>query len=413
MKIMRIIKRIVIWGIMLGVIYTVNNLNVHASGGEEMEGSQLEKFLLEENQKEDDSCKSDMEYILFCETNTGYGVSLNYYRYGIYADFLETEKEGEALYFELNKQFFGKPLSIATYDEGTKNFEGLSPEWITHKKWAENEEEIIVDVSSDLRWIVTREYEPNCSGMYTERWYCDTELIKEFEGGTSYTVKQFEQQKDMVGNYEPISEENMQSIEEILYQFYGKYFCENYNEWTCFDSYGKLLAIVENDQDGCGIGINIYGIEEKDVKLLHHINNLNFKNKWPMEISQIEGDEKNGWLVFSYGDETYRMTYPNGDMKKIGEFMYGTIYSPDGKYVAYCTGNKFLFNFWEISSSPLFWDIRKRWDEVLPGWYIENIETGEKEYFEMPVWEYDVDRPIYGGRCVWIEKGKLKNLLGL
>lgn len=142
---------------------------------------------------------------------------------------------------------------------------------------------------------------------------------------------------------------------------------------------------------------------------------------WPVEISQLVGDREKGWLVFSSGDSTYKMSYPDGEVWKIGEFMFDSSYLPDGKYVAYCTGNVNMFESWEYmydeEDNPndldldLYHDMRKRWDVIAPGWYVEELETGKKTYIPVEVWTDDLERPIYGGRCMWMERERLFELL--
>ena len=56
-----------------------------------------------------------MDYCLFLETNLDYGVSLNYDRYGIYGDFIQTTREGEELYFKLNEKIIGPSVHIPRY----------------------------------------------------------------------------------------------------------------------------------------------------------------------------------------------------------------------------------------------------------------------------------------------------------
>ena len=80
-------------------------MQVKASGGEAMEGSQLEQFEKKERALFDGF--AEMDYCLFLETNLDYGVSLNYDRYGIYGDFIQTTREGEELYFKLNEKIIG------------------------------------------------------------------------------------------------------------------------------------------------------------------------------------------------------------------------------------------------------------------------------------------------------------------
>ena len=398
-------------GILIVLLNLINSSKSLAYGSGDTDDNQFNEVRMEEKENQIVGNLEQMEYALFYETNIGYGVSNNYYRYDVYADFIETKQEGESIYYALNEKLLGKTLKLATWDVNVEKAGNLPREWVEHKKWAENGEEIIVDVSTDLKWMITREYETDCSGRYIERWYCDKKLVHEFKGVVSSDMKHFEQFQTLEGNYEAISEGTMEQIEEVVKKFYGQSFSEYYNKWICLDTKGKLLAMTENDENGCGVGINIYSIDEKGAVLLYRMRDLNFEDKWPMEISQIKGNEKAGWLVISYGDETYKMNYPSGDKEKIGEFMYGTVYSPDEKYLAYCTGNNFLFDYWEVFDTSLFWELRGRWDKVLPGWYIEECETGKTAYISMPIWKYDVDRPLYGGRCVWIEKDKLQTYL--
>lgn len=48
----------------------------------------------------------------------------------------------------------------------------------------------------------------------------------------------------------------------------------------------------------------------------------------------------------------------------------------------------------------------RRWDEIPAGWYIEELATGNQVYIPVETWKQDARR-LEGGRCVWIQKDKL------
>ena len=47
---------------------------------------------------------SEMKYTMLLETNTGFDVSLDYYRYGLYDNSVKSRREGEELYFALHEK---------------------------------------------------------------------------------------------------------------------------------------------------------------------------------------------------------------------------------------------------------------------------------------------------------------------
>ena len=71
------------------------------------------------------------------------------------------------------------------------------------------------------------------------------------------------------------------------------------------------------------------------------------------------------------------------------------------------------------SDTPYFVDYLERhdyeaqadgWDQISPGWYVREVETGNIAYIPIETWLLD-GQPLYGGRCVWIEKDKLFQIL--
>lgn len=333
-----------------------------------------------------------MDYCLLLETNVGYEIDSNYFRYGIYGDFTTTVQEGEDIYFRLNEKMIESVFE---------------PE--TQLEWADNRvNEHITDISPDLEWIVTRQFDDN--SKYVEKLYQGSAQIDERNSSLSNDIRNYIIKSNLeTGNYQVLSEDKTKELKGIIQELWGKTPGYYFNSLYSFDEYGELLAIAEKDNRS----IRIYRTE--DWKLLYKITMTEAGN-WPLEISQIKGTEESGFIVFSIGDDTYRVTYPDKKAEKLGEFMFCTSYSPDMKYRAYCTGNSILFDCWELMDAeelPLYSEMRKKWDTIPPGWYIEDLETGNKTYIPIETWKWDVDRPLYGGRCIWIQKDKLFQVLDL
>ena len=387
---------------------------VQASGGEEMEGSRLEEYLEEGKRENYFGEFGEMDYALFLETNVGYAVTMDYFRYGVYGDFQERAEEGEETYFTLYQKLFGRELRLATYTEWCETESLWSEEdwnYIQHKKWAESEEELLTNVSTDLEWLVTRKQKRDCS-IIKEKWYQGREEVRAYDNDLD-GIRRFQQGRAEEGGYEPLSEKSIEETEKKLKQIYDNRIREWEEKWMSIGGGGRLLACVVMNENDIGTGIDIYQIGEEEPRLLYQMGELETEGEWPMEVSQIEGDEESGFVIFSYGDSTYRMNYPEGSMEKLGEFMYRTTYSPDGKYLSYCTGNNFLYDFWEVldGSNQQYIEMRERWDVIPPGWYVREVASGKEAYIPIERWELD-DRPLYGGRCVWIEKEKLLGILG-
>lgn len=351
----------------------------------------------------------EMEWSFFLETEISYGsATYSYYRYGVYGDFIKNRKEGEKAYFSLQESVLRQLPDLASQI----NWEEIDEEYENHEKWIMCEEELLTDCSGDLEWIVTRD------GKGIERWYREGNKVKEFPVKLGRNFIQQENGDKFV----PLEEEKIVKAQEILqglYYGYGKEKAagigEYYRSLSCFSSSGKVMAAVNNFVWYRPDGINIYSLEEGTEVLLYQLPVPTTEAGWPIGIWQMKGDQSSGWVVFSYGKDTYRMTYPDGKIEKIGEFMFCTSYSPDEKYLAYCTGNRDLEDHWmwldEAGYEKYYSPLEEEWDKIPQGWYVIELETGEKSYIPVPVWTYDADRPLHGGRCTWIEKDKLKVML--
>ncbi len=387
-----------IWIFLFIIVSALPNY-VMASGGEDMEDSQLEQFeksLSQQKGKEELTLFSgfgEMNYCLFLETNIGYEISSNYFKYGVYGDSIKTSQEAEEIYFKLNEQIIKSKFHP-----------------IKQSEWADNMvNEHIIDISPDLKWTVTRQYNCSAGSIYTEKLYKENFQMDTQDGSLSENIKNFILQKNMEAEcYEPMPNNILDELENLIQVIWEKNPGDYANVLYSFDEYGKLLAIAEKDNQSIGI------YRTEDFKLLYRIVMSDVDNTWPLEISQIMGNEKNGIVIFSNGSNTYQMSYPDGNVTKLGEFMFSTSYSPDMKYRAYCTGNIVLFDYWEFlegNNLELYSNMREKWDQIPAGWYVEELETGNKTYIPVETWKWDVDRPLYGGRCVWIQKDKLLQIL--
>ena len=70
-----------------------------------------------------------------------------------------------------------------------------------------------------------------------------------------------------------------------------------------------------------------------------------------------------------------------------------------------------LWTMLDKSKMDKFNKMHAEWDRVPPGWYVREVATGNTAYIPIEIWIPDM-RPLYGGRCVWIEKDKLFQTLG-
>ncbi|MBQ9990292.1 MAG: hypothetical protein IJP31_05045 [Lachnospiraceae bacterium] len=356
-----------------------------------------------------------MEWALFLETEVSKGVAAGnfYWRYGVYGDFTGSQREGEAVYFSLNESILGKRLELTS--TLNRKEEEESYENNHHRAWAESKEEHIAGCSPDLEWIITWQM-----GEGTERWYKNGEKVYEHDiEDTGYGRKGFISQQTEEGIL-PMEEKMIIEAEEILEELYGtpRFYSINYRTYYCFGSAGGVLASVNETGWKEADAINIYSLTGEEPVLVYELPVPTDKAKWPIQVSQIVGNEQSGWVVFSYGYETFRMTYPGGEIEKLGEYMFSTSYSPDGKYLAYCTGSMLMWDSWirwaDVDNSMIsnyVKPMKEEWQKIPQGWYVMDLETGEKSYIPVPYWEYDDDRPLYGGRCTWIEKDKLLELL--
>lgn len=357
----------------------------------------------------------EMDYAMFLETYVGYPETHMFPMYGIYGDITKTAGDGVDIYLELNKKMLGIEIPATTI---------TNPD-----AWYGYTGEYIVNMSPDMEWVASRQADDGLelSNIFSlEKWYENRNLVRTIEDNGSMSIGQFVLSRTDSGKWEPLSKHKYEQVQNLLNDSFFRGITEHYNRWFCLDESGNLLAVrgKENENENtfdiyqkeC---IRIYDVSGKQAEKLYEFPVPETEVNWYIEISQIVGNEHKGWLVFSVGPKTYRMQYPDGSMEEIGEYMYSATYSPDGKYIAYCTGNVDNFNSWEDMFKESgadeelmakYWEMREQWDSIPAGWYVEELETGNKTY--IPIKTYIRSRQhnlasIGWGHCIWIEKKKL------
>ena len=348
---------------------------------------------------------------LFLSTDFSWGASgTGAKRHAIYGDFTKTTKEAEDIYFNLHEKIFGKKPELANYTDWEEENKGYEYKM----EWAEIMDEHIVDCSTDLSQIVSWERDEYLSGNGKRRWYENGRKILEME-------KSDINEKNLVLDTIPYQDALLEwrtIIDKILQENFAQYY-QTYSIMPVWevDIEGEVMAVVNGREEEAD-GIDVYSVNSSKTELICELPVILDEARWPIQIWQIEGDTREGWIVYSYGYETFRVKYPEGDIEKLGNYMFSVSYSPDNKYLVYCTGNQAMWDSWVIWAGTdvnmiekYVVPMKEKWGEIPQGWYVIDLENNDKRYIPIPYWEYDRDRPLIGGRCTWIEKDKLFEIL--
>lgn len=340
----------------------------------------------------------ELDYYAFLESHVGEGISLDYYSYGIYGNITKTVREGEELYFRLNSKLINNPLKPSA--------ESWELNWMDYSVG-----EHIKTFSSDMEWYVTEQ----CMYKYSydqrkERLFHDNACVSENLEEVYYDTRLEKNticENMTTGEATIISEARRECIESLINNIWNEKLYLYGKSRFCISNDGMFVAVVKPDNKHISIYDTEEGIECFEFEFAQ------MDSDWPLEISQINIEDEKGWIIFSNGDKTFQYFFPEKRMIQLGEFMFNTSISPDGKYCAYYTGSNLLYDTWEFLGEDdwaKFEEMMERWKKIPCGWYIKEIDTGLITY--IPVDNFsDGDRPLLDGRCIWIQKDKVDKLL--
>ena len=395
-----IMKKRIILSMLGGILFLgLHSIEVIGGGDEVKTGYEID---ISENLVEDDKALFDgfeeLDYYVFLENHVGMGVSLDFYSYGIYGNITKTVRDGEELYFRLNNKLINNPLKPLA--------ESWELNWMDYRV-----NEHIKTFSSDMEWYVTEQsmYKysnyPKKERLY-HGYFCISENLEEV-----YLPPRIEKNticENMKTGYSAImSEARKECIESLIDSIWNEKLYLYGKSRFCISNDGMFVAVVKPDNQHISIYDTEEGIEYFEFEFVQ------MDSDWPLEVSQINIEDEKGWIIFSNGDKTFQYFFPEKRMIQLGEFMFNTSISPDGKYCAYYAGSNLLYETWEVLGEDnweKFEEMMERWEKIPCGWYIKEIDTGLITY--IPVKNFsDANRPLLDGRCVWIRKEKVDHLL--
>lgn len=372
------------------------------AGGDELES--VQETVSSEDESEDSVLFDgfqEMDYYMLLQSNVGFGVSLDYYSYGIYGNMTQTAREGEELYLSLNKRWFGNEIE----PEKQTDYANWLPYHLN---------EHIAGFSPDLEWCITYQgYFETSTYDRMERIYRDGILISENEEKSYYNTivgKDILCKNPETDRFLIMAEDKRQHIENLINTIWGwegrddKIYYGQSRFCLCED--GMLMALVKPDNRHIGI------YETEECTELFEFGFEQMDADWPLEVSQIQGNAQEGWFTFSNGDKAFQFFYPTNEIVPLGEFMFNINISPDGKYCAYYTGSDLLYSTWEVlymDNWDKFAQMLERWKKVPSGWYIKELDSGLTTYIPVKSMA-DVGQPPLDGKCMWIQKDKLLEL---
>lgn len=334
-----------------------------------------------------------MDYYLFTRNRVGYGGAGTIYfdKYGIFGNNTAELEDGERLYSEVLKKLLNKEYRAGSYEEQYEQ---------------EKDEELIDGMSPDLRCMSTAKYikeNYNYIGVMA-RLYQNGEFQREEEG---YEYRMYNRnyiwaKAEGEEHYEAVSAEDIKKarkIEEQATEILANTYRGRWNEEGTLYAIpvgAELMKIFE-----AGTWEELYNMELTGM----------VDRKVPIEISQYVGDKEKGFLLFNNGYAAYKLTYPEETVEKIGELKFYPQYSPDMKYMAYCTEDIEFSHHYEYYDGDESDDIYDEYYErgvtqesIAPGWYVEELSTGRLTH--IPV-ECEAPNRFWQAECTWISKDKL------
>lgn len=363
---------------------------------EQMTGSQMVKVIqstqpaaAEYNTNSKVQSIADIEnfdYILLVRSEMEYGASLLIPSYFLFAKEYYGLAEGEEAYLELQNQLLQKSFDERIW---TSSFwQDMKQGLIDNGYEKRLEEEILIDISTDGEQYLTFQ----CADI-DEPW---NGTVCVYDGITSKKINEWERinyrdicvfSDSCFGAYIQRGQDNGDSF--VIHM-------DGNNREKLFieDLAAKYKNIILNEdgtyfaaiQDG---NIVIYNIEGGSAEF--GFTGIELLEQDCMVLHQFRGDAERGFILFSSGIRTYKLTYPDKRVEVLGDYVFYPSISPDESYLFY-TG---------ISDS-----VREdfEWEEELmkipQAVYIKELDTGK--VYGMGTFREGWNICEYGVR--WIER---------
>lgn len=142
--------------------------------------------------------------------------------------------------------------------------------------------------------------------------------------------------------------------------------------------------------------LHIFDVQQD--KVLFSFELSDFKADY-LCVTQFKGNRDAGFIIFNDYKSTYKLTYPEGGISKVGDYIYNCLYSPDEKYLVYTSPESYMTQIYEADDAMQFCETVS---SIPVGIYVQNLETMETVFVDFGNPDLFVEE--YSFR--WLEKKK-------
>lgn len=261
----------------------------------------------------------------------------------------------------------------------------------------EREETYVEYVSPDCQWIVTTYWKAESERKQT--LFCEKKKVSEaVEKGMSIGNSSFLIVKKG-DSYERMEQQNYDQYMELIGSM------ERYSN-LMLNEEGTLIAGVKGFEQ-----LHIRSIEENIIlwsfpvqeiqNAVQKIRQEGYKSY--VDVIQFRGNESEGSIIVQCGRSSFfEISYPEGEVKYLGEYLYSLCYSPDGKYAAYSC---------EDYDSGVDMEPEEQ-EKIAQGIYIMEIETGKIAYIYWDPFKNPDESWMETRSFMWIEKDSFDKYMG-
>lgn len=323
----------------------------------------------------------EMDYYLLCNTDLHKGATGLEAKPSIISNDTQTIEETKELYQKFKEQL---PLE----DDSD-----------------EDERTEVIYISPDCKWVITEKWS-EFQLVNTMTLFFQKEKVKEKTGSITEGLAEILIIKDG-DTYKETEEQYYKRLSELKKEMES----EGYFILMKRNTEGDLIVGIKDDfclltikriEDGADQwSFGLQGMQEKVKKIRDDIRE---EDNGMVFVEQFRGNEQEGWLVIQVGPSSFfRIDYPAGEVTYLGEYLYSSSFSPDGKYMAYSSidgNNSIDMDPAEYKQTPS------------PGIYVMEVETGKTAYiYWYPSRETEEDYMESRG-FVWLEKGAFEEYMG-